>query len=207
MRIKNLMILFCSLLVLGFSSCKENEREGEVDPESLEVQEENFEEEVEDLRQRNATVDAIEGNPELSTFATGLNAWNVEDKLGKVTQSYMVFAPSNRAYSRVYRQQGYDLLETTPEAVIPYHIVKADYTLDQLKQEIRNANGTLMLPTFEGEEITFSMDGDNVVLKGATGVTATISESFDIENGTAYIIDSVLLPEGIDTEAVITVEE
>lgn len=206
MRIKNL-ILFSGLLMLGFTSCKDNERAEETDIESLEEQEEVFEERVEDLRQRNATVDAIEGNPELSTFATGLNVWNVEDTLDRVTQNYMVFAPSNRAYSRVYRQQGYDILATTPEDVIPYHMVKADYTLDQLKQEIRNANGSLVLPTFEGEDITFTLDGDKVVLTGATGVTANIMESFEIENGTAYIIDTVLLPEGLNTETVITVEE
>lgn len=192
--------------MLGFSSCKDNEREVESDPESLEVQEENFDESLEELRQRNSTVDAIEGNPELSTFATGLNAWNIEDTLDQVTQDYMVFAPSNRAYSRVYRQQGYDVLETTPEAVIPYHMVKVNYTLDELKEEIRNANGALVLPTFEGEEITFTLDGDKVVLTGATGVTANIMETFDIENGTAYIIDTVLLPEGIET-VTITVEE
>lgn len=205
MKIKNL-ILFSGLLMLGFTSCKDNEKEVDEDVENLEVQEENFEENVEELRQRNSTVDAIEGNPELSTFATGLNVWNVEDKLDQVTGSYMVFAPSNTAYSRVYRQQGYDILETTPEAVIPYHMVKANYTLDQLKQEIKNANGSLVLPTFEGEEITFSLEGDKVVLTGATGLTANITESFDIENGTAYIIDSVLLPEGIEPVTITTEE-
>lgn len=206
MKIKNLILLFSGLLMLGTVSCKDNEREAENEIEDIEVQEENFEERVEQMRQRNSTVDAIEGNPELSTFATGLNVWNVEDTLDQVTQSYMVFAPSNRAYSRVYRQQGYDVLETSPESVIPYHMVKADYTMDQLKQEIRNANGSLKLPTFEGEEISFSLEGDKVVLTGATGVKANILESFDIENGTAYIIDSVLLPEGIET-VTITAED
>lgn len=198
-----LMLLF---LFAGFTACKDNEREVDTEAETLEMQEENFEESVEELRQRNSTVDAIEGNPELSTFATGLNVWNIEDTLDLVTESYMVFAPSNRAYSRVYRQQGYDILETTPEAVIPYHMVKANFTLEELKQEIKNANGSLKLPTFEGEEITFSMDGDKVVLTGATGVTANIMESFEIENGNAYIIDTVLLPEGISTVTITTEE-
>ncbi len=159
------------------------------------------------LRQRNSTVDAIEGNPELSTFATGLNVWNIEDTLDQVTQPFMVFAPSNRAYSRVFRQQGYDILETSPESVIPYHMVKADYTLDQLKQAIMDANGSLMLPTFEGEEITFKMDGDKVVLVDANGVTANIMETFDIENGTAYVIDTVLLPAGLAGPVTITAEK
>ncbi|MCC8360737.1 fasciclin domain-containing protein [Salinimicrobium sediminilitoris] len=205
MKIKNI-ILFSGLLLLGFNSCKDNEREVDTEAETLEMQEENFEENVEELRQRNATVDAIEGNPELSTFATGLNVWNVEDTLDQVTGSYMVFAPSNRAYSLVYRQQGYDILTTTPEAVIPYHIVKADYTMDELRSEIQNANGSLVLPTFEGENITFTMEGDKIVLTGTTGLKANITESFEIANGTAYIIDSVLMPEGIATVTITTEE-
>jgi hypothetical protein len=86
MKIKNI-ILFSGLVLLGFNSCKDNEREVDTEAETLEMQEENFEENVEELRQRNATVDAIEGNPELSTFATGLNVWNVEDTLDQVTGS------------------------------------------------------------------------------------------------------------------------
>lgn len=191
----------------SITACKDNERNMETDVETLEMQEENFDENVEELRQRNSTVDAIEGNPELSTFATGLNVWNIEDTLDQVTGNYMVFAPSNRAYSRVFRQQGYDILETTPESVIPYHMVKADYTMDQLKQEIQNANGSLKLPTFEGEEITFKMDGDKVVLVDANGVTANIMETFKIENGTAYIIDTVLLPAGLVDPVTISAEK
>lgn len=194
------------MLFVSFTACKDNEREMDTDAEALEMQEENFDENVEELRQRNATVDAIEGNPELSTFATGLNVWNIEDTLDQVEQSYMVFAPSNRAYSRVYRQQGYDILETSPEEVIPYHMVNAHFSMEELKQEIQNAGGSLELPTFEGENITFKMDGDKIVLVGATGVTANIQESFEIENGTAYIIDTVLLPEGIEP-VIITTEE
>lgn len=197
------LILCTGLLTLGFTSCKDNDRNAET-IEDPEVQEEIFEERVEELRQRNSTVDAIEGNPELSTFAAGLNVWNVEDTLDQVTQSYMVFAPTNRAYSRVFRQQGYDILETSPESVIPYHMVKADYTMDQLKEEIKKAKGSLVLSTFEGENITFSMEGDKVVLTGATGAKANVMESFDIENGTAYTIDSVLLPEGIETVTITT---
>ncbi|MHA6281348.1 fasciclin domain-containing protein [Salinimicrobium sp. CAU 1759] len=201
------LVLCSAFLIFSLNSCKDNEREVDRDAESLEMQEENFDESVENLRERNSTVDAIEGNPELSTFATGLNVWNIEDTLDMVTEPYMVFAPSNRAYSRVYRQQGYDILETTPESVIPYHMVKANYTHDELKQEIRNANGSLVLPTFEGEEITFKMDGDKVVLVDANGVTANIMETFDIENGTAYIIDTVLLPAGLVEPVTLSTEE
>ena len=200
----NRLIWMFSIIFVSLSACKDNEREVDTEVEDLEMQEENFDANVEDLRERNSTVDAIEGNPELSTFATGLNTWNIEDTLDQVNESYMVFAPSNRAYSRVYQQQGYDILETSPEAVIPYHMVKADYSMEELKQEIQQANGSLKLPTFEGEEITFSLEGENIVLTGATGETANVTESFDIENGTAFIIDGVLLPEGIASVTITT---
>lgn len=204
MKMKNLIFIF-GFLFVTLTACKDKGQEVEV--EDLEAQEEAFDQQLEEMRQRNNTVDAIEGNPELSTFAAGLNVWNIEDTLDLVTGDYMVFAPTNLAYSRVYRQQGYEVLETSPQSVIPYHMVKVNYTPEELRREIRDANGSLVLSTFEGEDITFSLDGETIVLTGATGVKANVTENFSIENGTAYIIDSVLMPEGVDTEVIITTEE
>ena len=207
---KRYLIFLFGLLVISLSSCKDNEREEDEmdnDIESLTTDEESFDERVEEMRQRNATVDAIEGNPQLSTFAQGLNVWNVEDRLDNMDGRYIIFAPTNTAYSNVYTEQGTDRLETNPDEVISYHIVMRDLDMDQLKSEIKNANGKLMLPTFSEEEITAGMDGDNIVLTGNTGIKANITNSFEIENGTAYVIDAVLLPEGLDTEVTIEAEK
>lgn len=207
---KRYLIFLFGLLVISLSSCKDNEREEDEmdnDIESLTTDEETFDERVEEMRQRNATVDAIEGNPQLSTFAQGLNVWNVENRLDNMDGRYIIFAPTNTAYSNVYTEQGKDRLETNPDEVISYHIVMRDLDMDQLKSEIKNANGKLMLPTFSEEEITAGMDGDNIVLTGNTGIKANITDSFEIENGTAYVIDAVLLPEGLDTEVTIEAEK
>ena len=44
------LVLFSAFLIFSLNSCKDNEREVDTDAESLEMQEENFEESVEDLR-------------------------------------------------------------------------------------------------------------------------------------------------------------
>lgn len=202
MKIKHLMFLL-SFIFIGFTSCKNNE-EGEVELEDPEVQEEVFEENVDALRERNLIVDDIEARPELSTFATSLNAWNVEEKLADLDGNFIIFAPNNTAYSDIYREQGYDVLQVNPDEVLPYQIVKMDLNPDQLRQRIQAANGKLLLPTMEGEEIEASLNGNTIILTGATGDTATVIDNFSVNNGTVYVVDSVLLPEGIQTEVEVT---
>lgn len=201
----NRWIFITGFLFLGLNSCK-NEEEETVDPENMEQEAEVFEEELSEFRERNVVVDAIEANPELSTFAAGLNVWNIEDALQKIEGPYTIFAPTNTAYSAVYGQQGYDVLDNHPDEVIPYHIVRAAFKPEELRKEIEEAGGEVSYDTLEGEEIVFSLDGDDIVLTGATGDKARVTGSFPIENGTAYTIDAVLLPEGIDTDVTITGE-
>lgn len=198
-------LFFLGLLFLVLTACKNNEEES-VDMENMEQEGEVFEEQLSDFREFNEVVDAVEGNPELSTFAAGLNVWNVEGALEEIEGPYTIFAPSNTAYSAVYGQQGYDVLQSNPDEVIPYHIVRAAFTPEELRTQIREANGKLSVPTLEGEDITFELDGNDIILIGATGDRAHVVESFSINNGTAYVIDAVLMPEGLDTDVNITTE-
>ena len=201
----NRSIFLLGFLFLTLSSCKNNEEEN-VDLENMEQEEEVFEEQLSDFRERNEVLDAIEGNPELSTFAAGLNVWNVEDALEQIEGPYMVFAPTNTAYSAVYGQQGYDVLQNNPDEVIPYHIVRANFAPEELRTRIEEANGTLTVPTLEGEDMTFKLEGNEIVLIGTTGDRAKVVETMSLTNGTAYIIDAVLLPEGLDTDVNITTD-
>lgn len=199
MKLKNLMCVMCAVLI-SMTSCRDNEPDGE-EVDIMETETETFEEELEEARSDDGIVIAVEGNPELSTFATGLNAWNIEDELDDEQGPFTIFAPSNLAYSTLYEDHdGNAILRTENEAIIEYHIVPHGMSADQLRQEIQNTDGSYSLNTMGEEEITVSMEGDQIVLMDTSGNTARVTESDSTEYGYIHIIDKVLLPTDLGVE-------
>lgn len=202
MKLRNLVFLiFLSLFTIW--SCKDKEQEvKEIEPEE---QAEAFEEDLNEVRGDDGIVVEVEGNPELSTFATGLNAWNIGEELNDEEGPFTIFAPDNNAYSTLYSDQGREVLEVNNDAIIQYHIVKGEMTADQLRQEVKNAKGKYRLNTMADEELTVILEGDKIMLKDSSGETATIISSNPSDQGVVHIIDKVLLPADLQVE--ITVEK
>ncbi len=199
----NKLIWIFAFLFVSLSACKDKEREvEEIDPEE---QAEAFEEDLEELREDDGVVVEIESDPELSTFATGLNAWNIGDELNAENGPFTVFAPTNTAYSLMYRDQGREVLRVNNDAIIEYHIVKGEMTAARLKEEIKNSNGELKLDTMGEEKLTVTLEGDQIILKDSSGDKATVTGSSSSDYGVIHTIDKVLLPTDLGVE--ITVEE
>lgn len=197
MKWRNLIFLVM-LSMFTVLSCKDKEREvEEIEPEE---QAEAFEEDLEEVRRDDGIVVQVEGNPELSTFATGLNAWNIEEELNDEQGPFTIFAPDNNAYSTLYRDQGQEVLQANNDAIVQYHIVKGEMTAEQLRQEVQNANGAYKLNTLADAELTVKLEGDKLVLEGATGDKANITSSSTSEQGVIHIIDKVLLPADLEVE-------
>lgn len=204
MRLNKFLIMF-SFMFITLTSCKDNERESET-IEPVETTDENFNENLSNARSNNDVVNAVESNPELSTFATGLNAWNVEDSIGSTEGEMLIFAPTNLAYSEVAQREGQQMISLDSEEIISYHILNTSDDLAQLRQEIRNTNGAVKVQTMQGEELELSLDGNSLVLTGATGVSARVTDSIQAGNGMVYVIDKVLLPRDTNKEVRITNE-
>lgn len=197
MKWKNLTFLFF-LSFFIILSCKDKEQEVEqIEPEE---QAEAFEEDLEEVRQDDGIVVQVEGNPELSTFATGLNAWNIGEELNDEKGPFTIFAPDNNAYSTLYRDQGQEVLRVNNDAIIEYHIAKGKMTAEQLKQKVKNANGTYELSTLADEKLIVTVEGDKILLEDSNGDTATITSSNPSEHGVVHIIDKVLLPTDLQVE-------
>lgn len=186
-----------------FISCKNEERELETDPGTIEMEEELVDER---MSFGDSILDAIEQDPELGTFAAALNSWNVEDTLNEIEEEFIIFAPSNIAYSQIYQDHGQDLLEANADDVVAYHLVKTS-EIDNIRQELMTKGDSLSLETLQGEEITLALEEGNMVLYGGKGNKATVTDSIQGPNGMVYIIDGVLLPGTIETKVVITAEE
>lgn len=197
MKFKNLIFL-CLLSLFTIWACKDKEREvEEIEPEE---QAEAFEEDLEEIRENDGIVVAVESNPALSTFATGLNAWNIGDELNDESGPYTIFAPNNTAYSTLHRDHGSDVLQVNNDAIIQYHIVKGEMPAEQLKKEVTDADGDYKLKTMGDEELSISMEGDKIILKDSNGDTANIVETTTSESGVIHIIDKVLLPTDLEVE-------
>ena len=202
MKSHNLILVFLAV-IFSLSSCKNNERESEVS--SLE----EITSETEDMETNRADeiIEAVESNPELSTFATALNAWNVEDSVETMEGEMIILAPTNMAFSLVRQNsEAGSLVAIEDEELISYHILKTGEEMADLKEEIRTMNDTLKMQTVQGEEIKLSLDGDALVITGATGDSARITDSIQVGGEMVYIIDKVLLPRDVSKEVVITPE-
>lgn len=201
----NRIAVMLSLLFIVFTSCKDNEREAE-SIDVVETQDETFDQQLEDARGKDDVVNAIEGNPELSTFAAGLNAWDVQDTIRGTEKERIIFAPTNLAYSQTNQNDQGAMIEIDSEEIISYHIIETENDLAALKEEIRESNDTLEIQTVQGEPLKLSLEGNALVLTGATGVSARVTDSIQASDGMVYIIDKVLLPKDTSREVTITNE-
>src|SRR5690606_10653955 len=76
-----------------------------------------------------------------------------------------------------------------------YLIIDEELTEENLRQEIETAGGTYVLTSIQGEEISVSLEGENVVLTDAAGNKATVVESNrDASNGVIHVIDGIMKP-------------
>lgn len=112
---------------------------------------------------------------------------------------FTVFAPTNEAFEALPAGTVESLLKPENkkklEAVLTYHVLAGDYSAADVVQAIKDGNGKATFNTVNGEELSAMLDGNNVVLKGANGSTATVTiADVDQSNGVIHVIDGVLLP-------------
>ena len=202
----NKFLIISFLTLVAFTSCKDNERETET-IETVETTDEDFENRRMAAGNMDGIIEAVETNAELSTFATALNAWNVEDSVEKMEGEVIIFAPTNMAFSTVRQNiEAGTMIAIEDEEMISYHIIRSEDDLAAIKEEIRSMNDTLKLATVQGEDLMLSLDGNSLVLTGATGESARITDSIQAGNGMVYIIDKVLLPRDPNKEVIISNE-
>lgn len=113
--------------------------------------------------------------------------------------NYTIFAPSNEAYENLTDAQRQEMMDTQNRdrnvASINYLMVEERLTEEQLRQQIQNSNGTFQIKTMQGENITATMEGDEIVLRDASGNQAKITESdTEASDGVVHVIDGVLRP-------------
>lgn len=112
---------------------------------------------------------------------------------------FTVFAPTNAAFDALPAGTVDKLLQPSMKAdltkILTYHVVPGVQDSTALAAAIRAGNGKAMLKTVQGESLTVSMSGANVVVTDAKGGTATVTTA-DVRqsNGVIHVVDKVLMP-------------
>ncbi|PPK86230.1 putative surface protein with fasciclin (FAS1) repeats [Neolewinella xylanilytica] len=150
-------------------------------------------------------LELAQGNENLTILTRALQAAGLTDALtgdGPIT----VFAPTDQAFyglpegvlSALTKAENRDALVD----ILKYHVVDGELTASAVTSGIEGAaDGMLPAETMNGE-LTAMLEGEGVALKDAAGRTVMVTQT-DImaSNGVIHLIDGVLLPEGVDLEA------
>jgi uncharacterized surface protein with fasciclin (FAS1) repeats len=112
---------------------------------------------------------------------------------------FTVFAPTNEAFAALPAGTVPTLLkpENKPmlTKILTYHVVSGKYSTADLKALIAKGNGTAMLPTVAGPDLTFTQSGDDIDVHDTSGDVGVITiADVNQSNGVIQVIDKVMVP-------------
>lgn len=144
-------------------------------------------------------IDNAVNSKDHTTLVAAVKAAGLVETL-KGTGPFTVFAPVNDAFENLPAGTVDGLLKPeakpTLTAVLTYHVVPGKYDFNALSALIKKNNGKASLKTAQGQELSFSMNGDNnIIVWDVSGNYANIS-TYDVyqSNGVIQVIDKVLMP-------------
>ena len=133
-----------------------------------------------------------------STLMRVLKATNLDEVLG-YRGEFTVFAPSNLAFeklSQITIDQLYDPKNKKAlRSILSYHIIAGKLSASNILKAMCRGNGTAKFTTIQGEKITATMNGIDIVLTDKSGNRAVIVEADSNQsNGVIHEIDTVFMP-------------
>ena len=112
---------------------------------------------------------------------------------------FTVFAPTNSAFDKLPAGTVENLLKPENKAklasILTYHVVAGKIDAVAVMAAIKSGKGKAVLTTVNGEKLTASIKGANVVLTDENGDVATVvATDLKATNGVVHVIDTVLMP-------------
>lgn len=196
---------------LTFISCKDEKVETEhrsLETETVEMQASRLALEAEAIElerkakeneaRTNSIVGVVKSNNDLSSLVAALKAANLDSILSEPGY-YTVLAPSNQAFEKLSPIKRDELMKPENKhrlmEVLQNHVVSGKITSDQMADAIKNNKSGYKVKTITGEELTFTMKGDQYIIKDGYGKKSqVILGNQDASNGIIYLIDTVLMP-------------
>lgn len=144
---------------------------------------------------KTSILEALDGSSEHKSFANAVKAAGLTETLSGA-QPYTLFAPTEAAFRKLPGGAG-GLL--APEAkgqlvaLLTGHIVPGAVTADDLGRAIDRGKGKAVLATVGGSNLTFSRDGDAIVVTDAAGGKARLTRADEFaSNGVIHDVDGLL---------------
>ena len=142
--------------------------------------------------------DIAMNNDNFSTLTKAVQAAGLEETL-QGDGPYTVFAPTNEAFDKLPEGSLEDLTKEENKAkltsILTYHVVAGEFKAADVTKAINDNNGSYEINTVEGDKLTATLDGDNVILTDAAGNKAkVVMTDVDASNGVIHAIDTVLMP-------------
>jgi uncharacterized surface protein with fasciclin (FAS1) repeats len=112
---------------------------------------------------------------------------------------FTVFAPTNQAFNKLPAGTVETLLKPENKdnltTVLTYHVVPGKISSSALMGMIRKNGGTFKAKTVQGGELTFTMNGKNIVIKDEKGGMSRVTiKDVNQSNGVIHVVNTVLLP-------------
>lgn len=197
MKKKNLIFTMAVIggLFISTMACKQENKETTMETEEVVIEEEVA---VNEEQETPTIVGVAAGNENFSTLVAAVQAADLVDTLNS-DGPFTVFAPTNDAFNKLPEGTVETLLKPENKgklsAILTYHVVSGNLDAAAVTKAIVDHNGTFIINTVQGEEISAMIVDGKVVLKDANGNTATVvMADVKASNGVIHAIDAVVMP-------------
>lgn len=132
------------------------------------------------------------------TLLAVLKAADLEDVLSQ-DGPFTVFAPSDLAFEKLSKKTVAALLHPNNkkelQALMRYHIIAGNFSASKILMAMCRGEGKASFTTVQGDELTATMQGVDIILTDNLGNTAKITTADSNQsNGVIHEIDSVIRP-------------
>ncbi len=143
-------------------------------------------------------VDNAVNSPIHHTLVAAVKAAGLVDTL-QSKGPFTVFAPTDDAFAKLPAGTVDTLVKPenkdTLVKILTYHVVPGRISSKDIAKDIKKGGGTATLKTVQGEPLTFTMSGSNIMITDAKGGMSTITTADVFQsNGVIHVIDTVLMP-------------
>ena len=137
-------------------------------------------------------------NENFTTLVAAVKAANLVETLNS-EDPFTVFAPINAAFDKLPAGTLESLLKPenvkTLTAILTYHVVAGEFKAAAVVAAIKENNGSFVIPTVQGGNLTATIKDGNVILTDEKGnISKIILTDVAASNGVIHAIDTVVMP-------------
>ncbi|MGB5236628.1 MAG: fasciclin domain-containing protein [Flavobacteriaceae bacterium] len=138
---------------------------------------------------------------EHTTLSEAVIAADLDDILDN-DGPFTVFAPSDAAFDKLSKDKMRDLFlpqnKSELKTLLTYHMIAGHLTASKILKAMCSGRGVANFTTVQGNVLTATMEGIDIVLRDKFGNKARITTADANQcNGVIHVIDSVVLPNKI----------